>query len=113
MHWIYPSLGGAFFAFGLGANGDITFTLIIDTYRELVAEAFIGIAFLRNTVSVGVTFAIVPWMTSMGLTNMFIISGCIAFAIGSLFVPMIIYGKKIRTALAPRYWKLVERRSRI
>ncbi|KAF5986294.1 major facilitator superfamily transporter [Fusarium coicis] len=113
MHWIYPSLGGAFFAFGLGANGDITFTLIIDTYRELVAEAFIGIAFFRNAVSVGVTFAIVPWMTSMGLTNMFIISGCIAFAIGSLFVPMIIYGKKIRTALAPRYWKLVERRSRI
>ncbi|RKL21207.1 hypothetical protein BFJ68_g2476 [Fusarium oxysporum] len=113
MHWIYPSLGGAFFAFGLGANGDITFTLIIDTYRELVAEAFIGIAFLRNAVSVGVTFAIVPWMTSMGLTNMFIISGCIAFAIGSLFVPMIIYGKKIRTTLAPRYWKLVEMRSRI
>ncbi|KAH7172913.1 major facilitator superfamily domain-containing protein [Fusarium sp. MPI-SDFR-AT-0072] len=113
MHWIYPSLGGAFFAFGLGANGDITFTLVIDTYRELVAEAFIGIAFLRNAVSVGVTFAIVPWMTSMGLTNMFIISGCIAFAIGSLFVPMIIYGKKIRTTLAPRYWKLVEMRSRI
>ncbi|KAF5709471.1 major facilitator superfamily transporter [Fusarium mundagurra] len=113
MHWIYPSLGGAFFAFGLGANGDITFTLIIDTYRELVAEAFIGVAFIRNAVSVGVTFAIVSWMNSMGLTNMFIVCGCIAFAIGSLFVPMIIYGKKIRTTLAPRYWKLVEKRSRI
>lgn len=35
MHWIYPSIGGAFFAFGLGANGDITFTLVIDTYREV------------------------------------------------------------------------------
>ncbi|KAF9783624.1 hypothetical protein IL306_008751 [Fusarium sp. DS 682] len=113
MHWIYPSLGGAFFAFGLGANGDITFTLIIDTYRELVAEAFIGIAFMRNAVSVGVTFAIVPWMNTQGLSNMFIVIGCIAFAIGSLFVPMIIYGKRIRVALASRYWKLVEIRSRI
>ncbi|KAF9767804.1 hypothetical protein IL306_014967 [Fusarium sp. DS 682] len=103
MHWIYPSLGGTFFAFGLGANCDITFTLIIDTYRGLVAEAFIGIAFMRNAVSVGVTFAIVHWMTSMGLTNMFIVSGCIAFAIGTLFVPMIIYGKRIRTTLAPSY----------
>jgi hypothetical protein len=35
MHWIYPSIGGAFFAFGLGANGDISFTLVIDTYREV------------------------------------------------------------------------------
>ncbi|KAF4966919.1 hypothetical protein FSARC_5452 [Fusarium sarcochroum] len=33
MHWIYPSIGGAFFAFGLGAMGDITFTFVIDTYR--------------------------------------------------------------------------------
>ncbi|KAM5354096.1 hypothetical protein ACJ41O_000746 [Fusarium nematophilum] len=32
MHWIYPSIGGGLFAFGLGANGDITFTFVIDTY---------------------------------------------------------------------------------
>ncbi|KAH7260385.1 major facilitator superfamily domain-containing protein [Fusarium solani] len=113
MHWIYPSIGGAFFAFGLGANGDITFTLIVDTYRELTAEAFIGVAFLRNAVSVAVPFALVPWMKTMGLTNMYILSGCIAFAIGLLFVSMIIWGKRIRTALAPRYWKLVEKRSMI
>lgn len=35
MHWIYPSIGGAFFAFGLGAMGEITFTLVIDSYREV------------------------------------------------------------------------------
>ena len=35
MHWIYPSVGSAFFAFGLGAIGDISFTLIIDTYRPV------------------------------------------------------------------------------
>ncbi|KAF4966398.1 hypothetical protein FSARC_5907 [Fusarium sarcochroum] len=113
MHWIYPSIGGAFFAFGLGANGDITFTFVIDTYRELTAEAFIGVAFIRNAISVAIPFALVPWMQNMGLTNMYILSGFIAFAIGALFVPMIIWGKKIRTALAPRYWALVQRRSKI
>ncbi|WXC52461.1 hypothetical protein QX201_012117 [Fusarium graminearum] len=113
MHWIYPSIGGAFFAFGLGANGDITFTLVIDTYRELTAEAFIGIAFMRNAVSVAIPFAIVPWMKTMGLSNMYILSGMIAFGIGCLFIPMIIWGKKIRTSLAPRYWKLVAKRSEI
>ncbi|CAJ0554408.1 Ff.00g129210.m01.CDS01 [Fusarium sp. VM40] len=113
MHWIYPSIGGAFFAFGLGANGDISLTLVIDTYRELTAEAFIGIAFMRNAISVAVPFALVPWMKSMGLSNMYIMSGIIAFAIGSLFVPMIIWGRQMRTALAPKYWKLVEMRSKI
>lgn len=35
MHWIYPSLGGAFFAAGLGATGDIAFTFVIDAYRDV------------------------------------------------------------------------------
>ncbi|KAH7133684.1 major facilitator superfamily domain-containing protein [Dactylonectria macrodidyma] len=113
MHWIYPSIGGAFFAFGLGANGDITFTLVIDTYRELTAEAFVGIAFIRNAVSVAVPFSLTTWIASMGLTNMYILSGCIAFFIGLLYIPMIIWGKQIRTALGPRYWRLVEKRAQI
>ncbi|OLN87607.1 putative MFS-type transporter C1271.10c-like protein 11 [Colletotrichum chlorophyti] len=113
MHWIFPSIGGALFAFGLGANGDITFTLVIDTYRELTAEAFVGVAFIRNAVSVGVPSALEPWMSSMGLSNMYILSGAIALLIGLLYVPMIIWGKRIRTALAPRYWQLVEKRMKI
>lgn len=110
MHWIYPSLGGALFGFGLGANGDIAFTLIIDTYRGLVAEAFIAVSFFRNAISAAVPFALVPWWTSMGLTNMFVVAGAISLAIGLTYVPMIIWGKRIRIALASQYWKQVERR---
>jgi hypothetical protein len=68
---------------------------------------------MRNALSVAVPFAIVSWIKTMGLSNMYIMSGIIAFAIGSLFVPMIIWGRQIRTALAPKYWKLVEMRSKI
>ncbi|KAK2011933.1 major facilitator superfamily transporter [Colletotrichum eremochloae] len=110
LHWIWPSIGGALFAFGLGANGDITFTLVIDTYRELTGEAFVGIAFIRNAASVGIPSALVPWMTGMGLTNMFVLSGVVSLLIGLLYIPLIIWGKRIRTALAPRYWRLVEKR---
>lgn len=35
MHWIYPSIGGAMFAFGLGSYGDIAFTFVIDSYRDV------------------------------------------------------------------------------
>ncbi|KAB5515362.1 major facilitator superfamily domain-containing protein [Coniochaeta sp. 2T2.1] len=110
MDWIYPSVGGALFAFGLGGMADIAFTLVIDTYRELTAEAFIGVAFLRNAVSIGIPSALIPWLTTMGLGNMYILIGSIALAVGLLFVPLLIWGRRIRTALAPRYYALVEKR---
>lgn len=52
-------------------------------------------------------------MSNMGLTNMYILSGVISLLIGLLYVPMIIWGKRIRTILAPRYLRLVERRMQI
>ncbi|KAK2599269.1 hypothetical protein N8I77_011039 [Diaporthe amygdali] len=109
MHWIYPSIGGALFAFGLGAIGDAALTLVIDAYRPLTAEAFVGIAFVRNAVGIPIPFAITPWMERSGLSNMFITAGLISFAISMLFVPLIIWGKKIRRALAPRYYELLEK----
>lgn len=80
---------------------------------QLTAEAFVGIAFFRNAVSVAVPFSLTTWMTNMGLTNMWILAGCISFVIGLLYIPMIIWGKRIRTALGPRYWRMVEKRAQI
>lgn len=71
-----------------------------------------GVAFFRNAVSVAMPFAMVPWLTRMGLSNMFIVIGCLSLAIGLLFIPMIIWGKRIRIALAPYYYSLVEKRAR-
>ncbi|KAL1875845.1 hypothetical protein Daus18300_003036 [Diaporthe australafricana] len=109
MHWIFPSIGGALFAFGLGAIGDAALTLVIDAYRPLTAEAFVGIAFVRNAVGIPIPFAITPWLEHSGLSNMFITAGLVSLAISMLFVPLIIWGKKIRMALAPRYYELLER----
>lgn len=35
MHWIYPSIGGALFGFGLGSISDAALTLVIDSYRDV------------------------------------------------------------------------------
>ncbi|KAK8069997.1 major facilitator superfamily transporter [Apiospora phragmitis] len=109
MHWIYPSIGGAFFAFGLGSYGDIAFTLVIDTYRDLVAEAFVLVAFFRNAFSIVIPVALTPWMATMGVQYMYVTAGCISLVIGLLHLPLIIWGKRIRTALAPRYYNVVEK----
>lgn len=109
MHWIYPSIGGGLFAFGLGAIGDAALTLVIDAYRPLTAEAFVGIAFVRNAIGIPIPFVITPWLQTSGMSKMFITAGLISFAISMLFVPLIIWGKKIRKALAPRYYELLEK----
>lgn len=58
-------------------------------------------------------FAMVPWWTSMGLGNMFITIGCLSLFIGLLYVPMIIWGKQIRTSTAPTYEKLVAKKRQV
>ncbi|KIW45113.1 uncharacterized protein PV06_03527 [Exophiala oligosperma] len=110
LHWIYPSIGGALFGFGFSAMGDITFTMVIDIYYELTAEAFVGVTFVRNAISIAMPFTVSPWLKNMGMANMFIVVGCLCFGIGMAYVPLLIYGKRIRTALGPRYYKLVEKR---
>lgn len=46
MHWIYPSIGGAFFGFGLGSIADASLTVVIDSYREVSVSSTFLIALL-------------------------------------------------------------------
>ncbi|KAL2787798.1 major facilitator superfamily domain-containing protein [Aspergillus keveii] len=107
MHWIWPSIGGALFGFGLGSVSDAALTLVIDSYRDITGDAFTGVAFLRNAISIGIPFAITPWMQRSGPQNMFIACGFISLAITLTIIPMIVYGKKIRAATAMRYRTMV------
>ncbi|KAF7155115.1 hypothetical protein CNMCM5623_006542 [Aspergillus felis] len=101
MHWIWPSIGGALFGFGLGSIGDAALTLVIDSYVDITGDAFTGVAFLRNAISIAVPFAISPWMQRSGLTNMFIACGFLGLAITMTIIPMVMYGKKIRFVVLP------------
>jgi hypothetical protein len=82
-------------------------------YSKLTAEAFVGVAFFRNAISIGVTFAMVPWWTAVGLSNMFITIGCVAFTVAAIYVPVLFWGKHIRTALAPRYYRLIGKKQQL
>lgn len=95
------------YTFAMGSIIDMSFTLIIDTYTEATAEAFVFITFVRNLGTIGLPFGIAPWMSSMSLTNMFIITGCICTSLGLLCIPMILLGKALRSWSKPRYEKLL------
>ncbi|KAI0177118.1 major facilitator superfamily domain-containing protein [Pestalotiopsis sp. NC0098] len=106
LHWIYPSIGCALFGFGLGASGDICFTMILDAYPELVPEIFVLVTFIRNSISIPGPFSITPWLQTMSISNMFILSGFISLFLGMFCIPYIIWGRRWRVALAPFYHRL-------
>lgn len=110
MHWIYPSIGGALFGFGLGSFGDTVLTYVIDSYRLVTGEAFVGIAFVRNVFGIVIGLVRTPWQENMGVQNMFVLQGVLATAISLLYIPMIYYGKKARISTAAKYHKMTEHR---
>jgi hypothetical protein len=76
----------------------------------MIGEAFAGIAFLRNVFSIALIFAIVPWMNSQGLTQMFVVDGIWCYVIAALYIPFLIWGKKFRRRTAARYRKFSTRK---
>ncbi|PVH96082.1 major facilitator superfamily transporter [Periconia macrospinosa] len=105
MHWIYPEIGLCLFGFGLGSISDAALTMVIDTYPALVGEAFVGISFVRNALSIAIPFTLTSWMKGMNLQNMFILVGFVSLATGSLFIVFVIFGKRIRIRTAHLYLK--------
>ncbi|KAJ5964319.1 uncharacterized protein N7479_004195 [Penicillium vulpinum] len=109
MHWIWPNVASAFFGFGLGSISDAALVLVMDSYTEITGDAFTAVAFMRNAVSIGIPFAIYPWIERNGIQNMFIVCGALSLAITGSIIPMVLWGKAARRATAGRYRDIVER----
>jgi hypothetical protein len=103
MPWIIPALGSAFVGFAIGGVGDIALTYLQDSYTEILPDALIGVAFVRNIMAMILVFVIQPWFDGMGVYNAFVLLGCISVAFSLTAIPMYIWGKKARVACAPRY----------
>ncbi|KAK9636740.1 hypothetical protein HCH54_010026 [Aspergillus fumigatus] len=96
LHWIWPSIAGGLFGFGLGSIGDAALALVIDSYRDVWP-------FLRNAISIGIPFAISPWLERSGAQNMFLTCGFVSLAVTLTIIPMVLYGRKMRMLTAARY----------
>ncbi|EEA25195.1 hypothetical protein TMatcc_006583 [Talaromyces marneffei ATCC 18224] len=101
--WIVLAVANALYCVGLGLGGDVALTYLMDCYQDILGDAFVGVAFLRNAVSVIIMFVITPWLDGMGLRNTFILCGALSFITLNVSIPMIIWGKKARIRTAGRY----------
>lgn len=78
---------------------------------QIAGEAFVGVAFIRNIISVGILFALTPWIDAQGLLHMFITMGVLCFIFAMLYVPMVYTGKGLRKATSMRYTKMAARKA--
>ncbi len=62
---------------------------------------------IRNSLGFAISYAINPWIETMGLRNCFITVAIVAFACIFTFLPIIYFGKKMRKASAGKYWEYV------
>jgi len=102
-HWIIPCIGVALYGFCQASIQALSLTYLMDSYEEILGDALIGVAFVRNAVAAGIVFATGPWIANLGLHNTFVSIGCLSLFISLLAVPMIIWGKKLRILCSRRY----------
>ncbi|KPI39025.1 putative MFS-type transporter [Cyphellophora attinorum] len=103
MHWAYNAVGAGFIGAAIGGCGDISLTYCQDCYQDIIGDALTSVVFVRNAISTALVFAVTPWMTGMGVFNMFIMLGCLGLAVALTCVPLIIWGRRWRIRLAGRY----------
>ncbi|EGX93835.1 Major facilitator superfamily transporter [Cordyceps militaris CM01] len=52
MPWPVPAVGLGVYGFGSAALGNITLVYLVDSYRDVIGEAYIGVIFVRNAFGV-------------------------------------------------------------
>ncbi len=67
-----------------------------------------SVVFFQNALSIAGPFAIETWRHNMGITNMFITAAVLGLVINALAIPLVIWGKRARIAVAPRYHQLAK-----
>ncbi|KAJ4147238.1 hypothetical protein LMH87_001776 [Akanthomyces muscarius] len=70
MPWPVPAVGLGVYGFGSTALGNITLVYLVDSYRDVIGEAYIGVTFVRNAFGVVGAMCLTPWVDRMGLYNM-------------------------------------------
>ena len=79
--------------------------LAIDCYYPVAAEAVFLIVGLKNIISFGFSYSVVPWVTAWGFKKAYGTLAAVTFGAILLWVPLFIFGKMLRFASAK--WKVI------
>lgn len=79
----------------LGTTAVVTY--VSDCHRELSAEAFAIMNFIKNMFAFGLTLYVNDWIVAQGVRDCFYVIGGTTVAVTLTTIPMYIFGKKARS----------------
>ena len=69
----------------------------------MIGDALVAVALVRNILAATLWFAIVPWINAVGIRNVFIVCAVTSVPVLLLPVPLLLWGRRGRTATASKY----------
>lgn len=60
--------------------------------------------FIRNAFATIIALCLTDWINGMGLDGVFILSAVLSFVLSATAIPMLIWGKRMRTEVWERGW---------
>ncbi|CAR30789.1 ZYRO0E02288p [Zygosaccharomyces rouxii] len=109
IHW-FPLVLALGILGGCGVFGPVSSAAyVVDTYRELDAEAMVVVILIRNLMSFACSYGITHWVENLGYKRCFIGVAFCCLATNSSFLVMIFTGPWWRKKQRHAYWSLVQR----
>ncbi|KAJ1323757.1 MFS transporter DHA1 family multidrug resistance protein [Microdochium nivale] len=107
IHWIGLIFAMGILAFTTAIGLALSINYMIDSYHAISGDAIVTLILIRNTMSFVISYGITPWVQNLGYQNCFISVAFVGLAISAVFLPIIKYGKALRTRSAAKYWEIV------
>ncbi|KAL2105700.1 hypothetical protein VUR80DRAFT_7881 [Thermomyces stellatus] len=106
VHWVGLVFGLGMLTFGVVTGGSIAVAYNVDCFKDLAGETTVSIMIIRNTIGFGFNYAITPWYENQGLQNCFITAAFLSIGCTLTFLPIMVYGKRMRiyTAKIAKKW---------
>ncbi|CAH0056011.1 unnamed protein product [Clonostachys solani] len=108
VHWFGIVFGMGMMGFALTTGGGIMIGYIIDCYKELAGSTMSSLNIMRCTMAFGFGYAVTPWWNATGTQNTFITWAVLVLVLFASWIPMYIWGKKLRIRSKERYWEQVK-----
>lgn len=110
LDWRVFYVGLGFISYMFSSSNNLAMLYVMDTYRELMLESLVGVAFISNIIGCIFTFACSPWLQNSGTRNTYIALAIITLGVMYFAGIFIIWGKKWRKITKYYYVRLIEQK---
>lgn len=96
LHWICPTIGLGLLNFSITQGTNICLVYVIDSYRPVAGEITLSVMGFKSLFGFLLSFYTNPWVEQSGYQNAYGAMAGIAAAVLIMWVPLYVWGKKIR-----------------